>query len=127
METENLKIKVTIGDKTYLVPDVRLRHMRKDVIFNVHDILGIIPNISEEVPKESIEVEEMVNIGLDRKGLETLVKGSSPYYTAFSNDLVKRGGHYYSDQYGKTTWNTLGSLTNDELYQLYVICRNSWN
>ena len=67
-----------------------------------------------------------MNVNLDRKGLETLVYGSGPYYNEFNNPLLKKAGHQYSDQYCRTSWNSLGKLTDDELYQLYLICRNSW-
>lgn len=66
-------------------------------------------------------------VELDRKGLEILVLGSQPHYNQFDNPLVKKAGHDYSDQYGKTSWNSLKNLTDDEIYQLYVICRNSWS
>lgn len=65
-------------------------------------------------------------IEFDRKGLEILVGGSSPHYNEFDNYLVKKAGHDYSDQYGRTNWRSLNNLTDDELYQLYIICRNSW-
>lgn len=68
-----------------------------------------------------------MKIELDRKGLETLVNGSQPYYGEFENTLVKKGGFDYSDRYGKTSWCSLNNLTDDELYQLYIICRNSWS
>lgn len=68
-----------------------------------------------------------MKIELDRKGLEILVLGSQPYYSVFDNPLVKKAGHDYSDQYGKTYWRSLNNLTDDELYQLYLICRNSWS
>ena len=68
-----------------------------------------------------------MNIELDRKGLEILVNGSQPYYNEFENALVKKAGHDYSDQYCRTSWRSLNNLTDDELYQLYVICRNSWS
>lgn len=68
-----------------------------------------------------------MKIELDRKGLEILVKGSQPYYTEFDNPLVKKAGHEYSDQYGKTTWRCLNKLTGEELYRVYLICRNSWD
>lgn len=66
-------------------------------------------------------------VELDRKGLETLVKGSAPYYSGFDEMLVKKAGHYYSDQYGQTAWNSLSKLSDEELYPLYILCRNSWN
>jgi hypothetical protein len=68
-----------------------------------------------------------MNIELDRKGLEILVNGSQPNYNEFENPLVKKAGHDYSDEYGWTIWRSLNNLTDDELYQLYVICRNSWS
>ncbi|MCG8786489.1 hypothetical protein G1K66_12910 [Tenacibaculum finnmarkense] len=67
-----------------------------------------------------------MNINLDKKGLITLVNGSYPHYNEFDNLLVKKAGHSYSDQYGRTDWSKLNSLTEDELYRLYLICRNSW-
>ena len=67
-----------------------------------------------------------MKIELDRKALETLVKGSQPNYDELCNYLVKKAGHLYSDQYGRTTWGNLSALTSEELYELYEICRNSW-
>jgi hypothetical protein len=62
-------------------------------------------------------------IDLDRDSLESLVKGSQPSYENFEHPLVKRAGHSYNDQYGKTSWNNLKNLTDTELYQLYLICK----
>ena len=67
-----------------------------------------------------------MKIELDRKGLEILVAGSQPYYNEFDNPLVKKAGHDYRDQYGITSWRNLSALTDEELYKLYIICRNSW-
>jgi len=58
-------------------------------------------------------------VELNRKGLETLVKGSSPYYSEFDNPLVKKAGHSYSDQYGRTSWDSLNKLTENELLEGY--------
>ena len=68
-----------------------------------------------------------MEIELSRKELEALVKGSQPYYNEFENPLVKKAGHSYSDQYGKTNWGNLNNLTDKELYELYKICRDSWS
>jgi len=68
----------------------------------------------------------MEQINLDRKDLETLVRGSSLDYSEFNNALVIKSGHTYSDQYGRTNWNSLSNLSEEELYQLYLICKNSW-
>ena len=67
-----------------------------------------------------------MKIDLDRKGLETLVKGSQLYYSDFDNKLVKKAGHDYRDSTGGTSWSNLKELTENELYDLYIICRNSW-
>lgn len=66
-------------------------------------------------------------VELDRKGLITLASGSTPHYDEFNNPLVKKAGHYYCDQYGRTMWEKINDLTDEELYQLYLICRNSWS
>ena len=66
-----------------------------------------------------------MKIEIDRYGLEILVKGSNPHYNQFNNPLVKKAGHRFSDQYG-SSWESLDKLTDDELYQLYIICKNSW-
>ena len=65
-------------------------------------------------------------IEIDKRGLYSLVKGTSPNYSEFDNPLVKKAGHEYSDQYGKTNWYNLDKLTDMELYRLYIICRDSW-
>lgn len=65
-------------------------------------------------------------VDLSRKDLEDLVKGSSPHYFEFDNPLVKKAGHSYSDQYGRTTWSSLDRLTDEELWQLKSICAESW-
>jgi hypothetical protein len=68
-----------------------------------------------------------MKIELNRKGLECLVKGSEPNYSEFDNTLVKKAGHLYSDQYGRTRWDSLSNLTDEELYELHLICINSWS
>lgn len=68
-----------------------------------------------------------MNKELDRIDLESLVKGSYPNYSEFNNPLVKKAGHSYIDAYGKTSWSSLFNLTDEELYELYKICKNSWD
>lgn len=68
-----------------------------------------------------------MKIELDRQGLEFLIFGSQVHHKEFNNPLVKKAGHDYSDQYGWTAWRSLNKLTDEELYQLYLICRNSWS
>jgi len=72
----------------------------------------------------------LVLVELDRKDLENLLKATYPTYNQFDNqfdnELVKKAGHEYSDAYGKTYWTKLGLLTDDELQQLYKLCKDSW-
>ena len=64
-----------------------------------------------------------MTVDLDRKGLVSLVKGSCPRkYSDIDNPLVKKAGHRYSDQYGRTNWDSLENLTDTELFELYKIC-----
>jgi len=69
----------------------------------------------------------MIKVELDRKDLESLVKGISLNYSQFDNELVKKAGHSYSDQYGRTSWDSLSELSEEELFQLYTICKKSLN
>ena len=64
-----------------------------------------------------------MKVELNRIDLEALVKGSSPSYSKFDNPLLKKAGHFYSDQYGRTTWSSLSKLSDEELYQLHKICQ----
>lgn len=68
-----------------------------------------------------------MKVELERTELEALVKGKPPCYNEFGNPLVKKAGHSYSDQYGRTAWGSLEKLTDEELYKLYEICKNSWS
>jgi len=68
-----------------------------------------------------------MQVDLERKDLEALVKGSYPHYSEFDNRLVIKAGHQYMDQYAKTYWHTLEKLTEEELLELYYINKNSWN
>jgi hypothetical protein len=68
-----------------------------------------------------------MQVELKKKDLIHLIKGSEPDYSEFDNPLVKKAGHSYSDQYGRTSWDNLESLTEEELWSLYVICKHSWD
>jgi hypothetical protein len=67
-----------------------------------------------------------MKIDLGRKELKSLVRGTQVNYNKFNDPLVKKAGHDYSDQYGRTVWRSLSDLTDEELYELYLICKNSW-
>jgi hypothetical protein len=67
-----------------------------------------------------------MQVELDRKDLEALVMGIGVNYSEFSNGLVKKAGHSYSDQYGRTSWESLDKLSDEEVFDLYIICKISW-
>lgn len=66
-----------------------------------------------------------MRVDLDKQDLYALVRGCDLSYAQFNNPLVIKGGHSYSDQYGKTTWSRLYELTMKELWELYQICKFS--
>ena len=81
---------------------------------------------SEEVYRNQFKNHIIMLVELDRKHLVHLVKGCGPHYREFNNPLVKKAGHSFSDSTDNTSWSKLHELTDEELYQLYLICRNSW-
>lgn len=70
----------------------------------------------------------MILINLDKGDLVTLVLGSSPYYSVFEEPLIKKCGSFTGGFVEKWSWSrsTLEQLTEEELYQIYIICKNSW-
>lgn len=67
-----------------------------------------------------------INVG--REDIVRMVLGTAPHYTVFDNDLVKRCGSYIGGFHDGWAWdlNSLDDLTNQELIDLYDICKNSW-
>jgi hypothetical protein len=68
-----------------------------------------------------------MTIQVDREDLETLVKGVVPYYTVYEHPLLKKAGYYCRYSMGVPEWVELENLTDEELYALYTICKNSWS
>lgn len=67
-----------------------------------------------------------MKVELTREDLKSLVRGTSPYYSAFDHPLVKKAGHRFAEQYSRTSWDKLDDLTDQELMNLYNICKDSW-
>ncbi|MFA5409375.1 MAG: hypothetical protein WC343_11445 [Bacilli bacterium] len=67
-----------------------------------------------------------MKVELEKKDLIALVNGTSPYYNAFEIPLVKENGYYMAGHVEKWCWNSLKELTEEELWELYNICKNSW-
>jgi hypothetical protein len=67
-----------------------------------------------------------MKVDLNTEDLKSLVKGKSINYSEFENKLVVKAGHSYTDCYGRTDWNSLDKLTDEELFELYTICKLSF-
>lgn len=67
-----------------------------------------------------------MEIKVTKEDLISMVKGKSPYYNLFDNDLIKSMGSY-SDTSG-WHWNDfkLNKLSEDSLLTIYTMCKNSW-
>lgn len=66
-------------------------------------------------------------IEMERGDLESLLKGTCPYYSAIDHPLIKRAGKM-SGKFGPDwSWYLdLSEFTDSELYQMYNICKQSW-
>lgn len=68
-----------------------------------------------------------MNLDLDKEGLITLAMGSSPNYNVFENPKVDQSGRFNGST-GVWHWDrtALEKLTESELHDLYITCRESW-
>ena len=91
--------------------------------------------IKQKQKHELIEIDivsgnlvDKIMVHLDRKDLISLVKGTEPFYSVFEHPLVKDNGDYVGGFVDKWAWNhpKLNTLSNEELVELYYICKNSW-
>lgn len=68
-----------------------------------------------------------MTVELNKDDLKSLVMGTSPYYNAFTNPLVKKCGSYTGGFVEKWSWNSqLDKLSEKQLWDLYKTCKNSW-
>ena len=69
-----------------------------------------------------------MNIDLSKKDLINLIMGTSPYYSVFKNELVKKCGYWTGGFVDQWKWNknNLEELCESDLYELYKICEESW-
>lgn len=61
---------------------------------------------------------------LDKADLISLVNGKSPDFTVMDYPLISARGHY-TDAYG-WRWHSLEELTEEQLLEVYNMCKNSW-
>lgn len=67
-------------------------------------------------------------VELDKGDIISLVMGVTPYYSVFEHPRVKSNGSYTGGFVDKWGWDktSLQTLSENELYELYIICKNSW-
>jgi hypothetical protein len=65
-----------------------------------------------------------MKVDLNKQALISLVKGATPPYEVFGNELIKAVGSYQGGFYDRWVWDerALSSLTEEELYYIYEIC-----
>lgn len=70
-----------------------------------------------------------MKVELTKKDLVCLVKGTSPNYDVMNNETIKKCGRYVGGFHDKWDWEYgFGDdLTDQQLWDMYILCRNSWN
>lgn len=68
-----------------------------------------------------------MQVELDKVDLVNLVSSIGPYYSLFHNPLVSKFGEWQGGQ-DRWAWNKymLKELSEEDLYYLYLLCKNSW-
>ena len=70
-----------------------------------------------------------MTVNLDRQDIISLLKGIKPYYSVMDK-IPKELGSYIGGFANDWEWNDFDknvSYTDEQLYELYLICKNSWN
>jgi hypothetical protein len=69
-----------------------------------------------------------MKVELTREDLIALVKGTSPNYSVMEHPLIKANGTYSGGFKDEWNWNYSfdNSLTDDQLLEMYTICKSSW-
>ena len=66
-------------------------------------------------------------VDLDRKDIISLLTGSQPNYSVI--DKIPEEFGYYVGGFNIWRWNDIsenGSYSDEQLYDLYLMCKNSW-
>ena len=67
-------------------------------------------------------------VDLDRKGIISLLTGCKPNYNVIDK-IPKEFGSYVGGFVNDWEWNNINEnvpYTDEQLYDLYLICKNSW-
>ena len=65
---------------------------------------------------------------LDRKDIISLLRGTKPNYSVMNN-IPKELGSYTGGFVNDWSWNNINEnvpYTDEQLYDLYLMCKNSW-
>ena len=71
---------------------------------------------------------KIMTVGLDRKDIINLLKGTKPYYDVMDK-IPKDLGSYVGGFVDDWHWNYFDEsvkYSNEELYEFYLLCKNSW-
>ena len=70
-----------------------------------------------------------MKVELNKKDLISLVMGIVPPYSVYNEPLVKKCGEHCGGFVDRWDWDNfeLEKLTEEELYELYNICKEGWN
>lgn len=66
-------------------------------------------------------------VDLDRKDIISLLTGIQPNYSVM--DKIPKEFGYYVDWFNIWRWNDISenmSYSDEQLYDLYLMCKNSW-
>lgn len=68
-----------------------------------------------------------MEIKVNKADLTSLVKGSVPNYSVMENPVVNKSGRY-NGSHDRWEWNYKfeEKLTEKELLDMYILCRDSW-
>ncbi len=68
-----------------------------------------------------------MTVTLDKADLISLVRSKEPAYSAMEHELVKPFGSYIGGHADQWKWGPdFGALTEQQLWDLYCVCRDSW-
>lgn len=66
-------------------------------------------------------------IELNRDDLESLLKGTCPYFSVVHHPLIERAGEMRGKFGPDWSWNnSLSEFSDSEIYEMYKICKESW-
>ena len=70
----------------------------------------------------------LIQLNVDHDDLVSLVMGTSPYYSAIENELLKSVGGWAGGFVDEWRWNrsAVKKATDRDLLRIYRLCKDSW-